>query len=200
MPSSDSSETNVCRRSRGAQSQPDPASRKRREHLPDVPGTQRCTGGRGEDPAGVLPMRSGGLPLSRPVHLPLPERPDGHLRQLQCAARPRGLGVYSGPVRTQHRDRRRIAAQADVLLPADRPGFPGAARQPSGSPRCRQASARPDAADSSAVRAVPVPVVPAVGARRAVVVEGDAAMPAGHPSPVPEHAPVVPGCGYPASD
>ncbi len=32
-------------------------------------------------------------------------------------------------------------------------------------------------------------------ARRALVVEGDAAMAAGHPSPVREHAPVVPGCG-----
>ena len=40
------------------------------EHLPDVPRTQRCTGGRGEYPAGVLPMRSGRLPLSRLVHLP----------------------------------------------------------------------------------------------------------------------------------
>ena len=38
----------------------------------------------------------------------------------------------------------------------------------------------------------PVPVVPDVGARRALVVEGDAAMAPGHPSPVREHAPVVP--------
>ena len=30
-----------------------------------------------------------------------------------------------------------------------------------------------------------------------MVVEGDAAMAAGHPSPVREHAPVVPGWGYP---
>jgi len=45
-----------------------------------------------------------------------------------------------------------------------------------------------------------VPVVPAVGARRALVVEGDAAMPLGAPFPVREHAPVVPGCGYQASD
>ena len=96
------------------------------EHLPDVPRTQRCTGGRGEYPAGVLPMRSGSLPLSRLVHLPLPERPDGHLRQLQRAAGPRGLRVSSGPIRAQHRDRRRIAVQVDVLLPPDRPGFLGA--------------------------------------------------------------------------
>jgi len=41
----------------------------------------------------------------------------------------------------------------------------------------------PDAADPSALRAAPVPVVPAVGARRALVVEGDAAMAPGHPSP-----------------
>ncbi len=45
------------------------------EHLPDVPGTQRNTGGRGEYPAGVLPTGSGSLSLSRVVHLPLPERP-----------------------------------------------------------------------------------------------------------------------------
>jgi len=37
-------------------------------------------GGGSEYPAGALPMRSGSLPLSRLVHLPLPERPDGHLR------------------------------------------------------------------------------------------------------------------------
>jgi hypothetical protein len=71
------------------------------EHLPDVPGTPRCTGGRGEYPAGVLPMRSGSLPLSGLVHLPLPERPDGHLRQLQRAAGPRGLRVSSDPIRAQ---------------------------------------------------------------------------------------------------
>ena len=170
------------------------------EHLPDVPCTQRCTGGRGEHPAGVLPTRSGSLPLSRLVRLPFPERPGGHLRQLQRAAGPRGLGVSSGPVRAQHCDRRRIAVQVDVLLPPNRPGFLRAHPQPSGSPRCRHASARPGAADPSALRAAPVPVVPAVGARRALVVEGDAAMAPGQPSPVREHAPVVPGCGYRASD
>ena len=201
MPSPDSSETNVCRRSRGAQSLPSPAlSQTVLEHLPDVPCTQRCTGGRGEHPAGVLPTRSGSLPLSRLVRLPFPERPGGHLRQLQRAAGPRGLGVSSGPVRAQHCDRRRIAVQVDVLLPPNRPGFLRAHPQPSGSPRCRHASARPGAADPSALRAAPVPVVPAVGARRALVVEGDAAMAPGQPSPVREHAPVVPGCGYRASD
>ena len=73
--------------------------------------------------AGAAP---GSLPLSRLVHLPLPERPDGHLRQLQRPAGPRGLRVSSGPIRAQHRDRRRIAVQVDVLLPPDRPGFLGA--------------------------------------------------------------------------
>ena len=41
---------------------------------------------------------------------------------------------------------------------------------------------------------------PARSVRSALVVEGDAAMAAGHPSPVREHAPVVPGCGYRVSD
>jgi hypothetical protein len=62
---------------------------------------------------------------------------------------------------------------------------------------------RPDQGDASYCHlnnAAPVPAVPAVGARRALVVDGDAAMAAGHPSPVGEHAPVVPGCGYRASD
>jgi hypothetical protein len=76
-------------------------------------------------PAGVLPMRSGSLPLSRLVRLPLPERPDGQLRQLQRAAGPRGLRVSSGPIGAQHGDRGRIAVQVDVLLPPDRPGFLG---------------------------------------------------------------------------
>ena len=48
------------------------------EHSPDLPRTQRRTGGRGEYPAGVLPLRSGSLPLSRLVHLPLPAMPLGH--------------------------------------------------------------------------------------------------------------------------
>jgi hypothetical protein len=75
MPSSDSSETNVCRRSprRPVPAEPDSLANVL-EHLPDVPGTQRCTGGRGEYP-GVLPMRSGSLPLSHLVGLPLPHRP-----------------------------------------------------------------------------------------------------------------------------
>jgi hypothetical protein len=62
---------------------------------------------------------------------------------------------------------------------------------------------RPDQGDAPYYHlnnAAPVPVVPAVGARRALVVEGDAAMAPGHPSPVREYAPVVPGCGYRASD
>ena len=67
--------------------------------------------------------------------------------------------------------------------PIRSPGPPRGARQPSGSRRCRHASARPDAADPSPPRAAPVPVAPAVGARRALVVEGDAAIGPGHPSP-----------------
>ena len=48
-----------------------------------------------------------------------------------------------------------------------------------------------------ALRAASVPVVPAVGTRRALVVEGDAPW---APFPVREHAPVVPGCGSQVSD
>ena len=70
-------------------------------------------------------MRSGSLLLSRLVHLPLPQRRDGHLRQLQRAAGPPGLRVSPGPIRAQHHDRRRIAVQVDVLLPPNRPGFLG---------------------------------------------------------------------------
>ena len=43
-------------------------------------------------------------------------------------------------------------------------------------------------------------MMPAVGVRRAVMVEADAAMATGHPSPVRERAPVVPGGGYRALD
>ena len=50
--------------------------------------------------------------------------------------------------------------------PSRSPGLLRGARQPSGSPRCRHASARPDAADPSALRAAPVSAVPAVGAAR----------------------------------
>ncbi len=32
-------------------------------------------------------------------------------------------GGSSGPIRAQHRDRRRIAVQVNVLIPANRPGL-----------------------------------------------------------------------------
>jgi hypothetical protein len=44
------------------------------------------------------------------------------------------------------------------------------------------------------------PVVSAVDAARALVIEDDAVMAPGHPSPIREHAPVVPGGGYRSSD
>jgi hypothetical protein len=145
------------------------------------------------------PVRPGRLPLGRLIHPPLPERPDGHLRQLQRAAGPRGLGVSAGPIRAQHRDPR---------------------GSPSRSTSCSQPIARASSGRTPAIRltttqacisaagrrgsfnlpAAAVPVVPAVSARRGLVVERDAAMAAGHAFPVREHAPVVPGCGYRTSD
>ncbi len=84
-----------------------------------------------------------------------------------------------GPIRTQRRDRRRIAVQIDVLLPPDRPGLPRGARQRSGSQRCRHASTTPDAADPSAC--VPPQCRRCLPLRGTPVVEGDAAMAAAHP-------------------
>jgi hypothetical protein len=65
-----------------------------REHLPDVPGNQRCTGGRGEDPAGVLPMRSGSLPLSRLAHLHSRSAPTAICASFSAR---RDLGVLVSP-------------------------------------------------------------------------------------------------------
>ena len=109
------------------------------EHLPDVPRTQWCTGGRGKYPAGVLPMRSGSLCSAAWSTCHSLSAPAAICASFSAAG-PRGLGVSSGPVRAQHRDRGRIAVQVDVRRPPDRPGFLGA-RQPSGSPRCRRAAA-----------------------------------------------------------
>jgi hypothetical protein len=65
-----------------------------REHLPAVPGNQRCTGGRGEDPAGVLPMRSGSLPLSRLAHLHSRSAPTAICASFSAR---RDLGVLVSP-------------------------------------------------------------------------------------------------------
>ena len=119
-----------------------------------------CFGGRGEYPADVLPMRSGRLPLSRLVRLPLPERPGSHLRQLQRAPGPRRLRVSSGRIRAQHRDRGRIARPGPHPAPSRSPGCPRDARQPSGSQRCTRASARPAGVILQPGRAAPVPVLP----------------------------------------
>jgi hypothetical protein len=141
------------------------------EHLPEVPRTQRRTGGRGEHPAGSLRTRSGSLLLSRLVHLPLPERPAAI-----CARSTRGGTSTSscllppGP--------RAAPRPTDDCRPGRRPppsyspGPPRGARQPYGLQRCRRASGRPGSADPSAPRAAPVPAVPAVGARRALWPKG----------------------------
>ena len=177
--------------------QPRP-SRKRPGRSSGCAWHQRCTGGRGEYPAGVLPVRSGHLPLGRLAGLPLAERPDGHLRQLQRPAVPGALvsprpGPRAAPRPTENR---RLGRRPP---PSRSPGLLRGAHQPSGPPQCGHASARPDAAD---------PFSPpcsfstgcAVGTRRTRVVERDAATPLGHPSPVRERTPVVPGCGYRVPD
>src|SRR5262249_24016126 len=117
---------------------------------------------------GVLPTGSGSLPLGRLVRPPVPERPDSHLRQLQ---RGRDLGVFVSPppdprAAPQLREDCRPGRRPP---PSRSPQLPQGARQPSGSQQCRHASTRPDVADPSACVTLPVPVVPAVGTRRALV-------------------------------
>jgi hypothetical protein len=117
-----------------------------------------------------------------------------------CSAR-RDLGVFSvspgpDPRSTATKEGRRPGRHP---APSRSPGPPRGARPPSGLPRCRRASARPDAANPSTLRAAPVPLVPAVGAARS---GGRSGCCKGRrpPSPVREHAPVVPGCGSWVSD
>ena len=133
---------------------------------------------------------------TQPLRPPRSKRRDSSVHNTDSR---RPVRVSPGPIRAQHRDRRRIAVQVDFLLPADRPGFFGAHASH---------QAHHDAGMHQRDRTPRIlrPCVPLQcrrcrpSARRAVVVEGDAAMPAGHPSAVREHAPVVPGCGYRISD
>ena len=155
MSSSDSSETNVCRRSRGAQSRPNPALSQTSWNI-----LRMCLA-----PSGVPVAVMNTLPVSCQC-VPAASRsaawstchslsvPDGHLRQLQRMAGPRGLRVprpdpRAAPPPTEDRRPGRRPA------PIRSPGLPPGALQPSGSQRCRHAAARPDAADPSALYAAP---------------------------------------------
>jgi len=116
MPSSDSSETNVYRRSRGTQSLPNPA-------LPQTSWNifRTCLA-----PSGVPVAVVNTLPVSCPRD-PAASRSAAwstcHCLSAQTAIRAsfsarRNLGVFAsppGPIRAQHRDRRRIAVQVDVV-------------------------------------------------------------------------------------
>ena len=106
------------------------------EHLPDAPRTQRCTSGRGEYPADVLPTGSGSRLLGRLVRLPLPERPDGHLGQLDAR---RDLGVMVSLPRPGPRAAPRPTEDCRLGRrppPSYSPGLPLGASQSSGSRRC----------------------------------------------------------------
>jgi hypothetical protein len=143
----------------------------------------------------TLPVRSSRLPLSRLVRLPLPERPDGHLRQLQRGATSappvrstRSTATDGGSPSRSTSCSHPIARTSPgrtlaIRLTTMQAGISEAGRRGSLSPpcsssaggTCRQHMVRP-------------------GGRR-----GCCHSP-GHPSPVREHAPVVPGCGYRVSD
>ncbi len=123
MPSSELAETNVCRKSRGAQSLPNPA-------LPQTSWNifRKCLAPSGVPVAAVntLPAAcerdpaascSAAWSTCHSLSARQPSAPGRH------AAGPRRLRVSSLPVRAQHRDRRTIAVQVDALLPATRPGL-----------------------------------------------------------------------------
>ena len=175
MPSSDSSGTNVCRRSRGAQSLPTPARSQTSWNI-----FRMC-------------LAPSGVPVAVVNTLPVSCQRDPAASRSLAPRRPYGPASArdgtSGSWCLLRSDPRAAPRPTEDCRPDWRPaptrspGLPRGARQPSGSPECRHASARPDAADPSGLPCRSSAGGPAVGARRVLVVEGDAAMAAGHPSP-----------------
>ncbi len=110
------SDTNMCSRS----AVPSPAETGPfadvLEHSPDGPGIQGHASGRYEHPAGVVPARPSYRTLARLGGPPVPERDDGHLRQLERTPWLWGPGVSARPVGAQHRHLRRVAVECDVVL------------------------------------------------------------------------------------
>jgi hypothetical protein len=93
-------------------------------------------------------MRSGSLPLSSLVHLPLPECPTATCASFSAR---RDLAVFVSP---PARSARSTATDGDCRPgrrspPTRSPGPPRGARPRADSQQCRHTSARPDAADPS---------------------------------------------------
>jgi hypothetical protein len=72
-----------------------------------------------------LPARSSCLPLSRLIRLPLPERLNRHLRQLQRAARPRRLRISPARSARSTATEGGSPSRSTSCSPADRPGLLG---------------------------------------------------------------------------